>query len=176
MRGRHLTIKSRLVLSVVAVLALALVALVAVVSARTQDMARDAAHRETDEVSERSAAQIREELTTALGTSRDLAATLGGLSAHGGTRAQADAVEHDLLAAHPGYLAVWSAWEPDAFDGQDAQHAGTATSDGTGRYISYWHRDGSDLAVAALTDYETPGPGDYYLAARDSGREKVLDP
>ncbi|MEH3075180.1 MAG: methyl-accepting chemotaxis protein [Quadrisphaera sp.] len=170
------SIKARLVLSVVVMLAVALVALVSVISARTQAMAREAAYRYADEASRNAAAQVQDRVVTALDTARSLSATLSGLTSQGGTRAQADAIERDLLAASPEYLGVWSAFEPGAFDGQDARFVGTTGTDGTGRYISYWYRDGASIAVTPLTDYEKPGPGDYYVIARNTGEEKVIDP
>ncbi|TXR55261.1 methyl-accepting chemotaxis protein [Quadrisphaera setariae] len=170
------SIKARLVLSVVVMLAVALVALVSVISARTQAMAREAAYRYADEASRNAAAQVQDRVVTALDTARSLSATLSGLTSQGGTRAQADAIERDLLAASPEYLGVWSAFEPGAFDGQDARFVDTTGTDGTGRYISYWYRDGASIAVTPLTDYEKPGPGDYYVIARNTGEEKVIDP
>lgn len=170
------SIKARLVLSVVVMLAVALVALVSVISARTQAMAREAAYRYADEASRNAAAQVQDRVVTALDTARSLSAALSGLTSQGGTRAQADAVERDLLAAAPDYLAVWSAFEPNAFDGQDARFVGTTGTDETGRYVAYWYRDGASVAVTPLTDYTKPGAGDYYLIARDSGKDKVIDP
>ncbi|MGQ7297368.1 methyl-accepting chemotaxis protein [Quadrisphaera sp. KR29] len=170
------TMKARLVLSVVAMLAVALVALVGVIGQRTQAMAEESAFRYTDAAAEAGAATVREDIATGVQAARSLAATLGALSATGGTREQADAIERDLLAAHPQFLGSWSGWEPDAFDGQDARHVDAAGSDATGRYVSYWYRDGSSIAVTALTGYTEAGAGDYYVIAQRSGREKVLDP
>ncbi|MBK1650416.1 methyl-accepting chemotaxis protein [Rhabdochromatium marinum] len=80
------------------------------------------------------------------------------------------------LQGHPELFGVWTLWEPDAFDGLDAQYAGTPGHDASGRFIPYWYRDGEQVAMEALKGYETPGDGDYYLLARNSGKLMILNP
>lgn len=41
--------------------------------------------------------------------------------------------------------------------------------------LLHYRADGQ-LGLDALVDYETLGAGDYYLLARDSGKETVLEP
>ncbi|SDE97338.1 methyl-accepting chemotaxis protein [Rhodospira trueperi] len=91
-------------------------------------------------------------------------------------RALYDALMRDLLTGHPDLLGVWSGWEPNALDGQDAAFAGTEGHDASGRYMSYWYRDAGRIDRTVLLDYETPGVGDYYLRPRDDNREVVLEP
>ena len=80
------------------------------------------------------------------------------------------------LDSHPDLLGVWTVWEPDAFDGLDAQSVGTPGHDATGRFIPYWYRDGATIAVEALRDYETPGAGDYYVLAKKTLKPVILEP
>ena len=80
------------------------------------------------------------------------------------------------LADHANLLGSWTAWEPDAFDGLDAQFANTPGHDATGRFVPYWYRDGAKLGFEPLKDYETPGIGDYYLLAKKSQRAVILEP
>lgn len=63
----------------------------------------------------------------------------------------------EVLANSPTFLAVWSGWEPDAFDGKDANFVNAPAHDITGRYVPYWNRGSGSLAVEALVDYDTPG-------------------
>lgn len=80
------------------------------------------------------------------------------------------------MEAYPQFYALWSAWEPNAFDGKDELYRMTEATDETGRYISYWLRSGDQLTIHALENYDVPGEGDYYLLARDSGQDTVLEP
>jgi methyl-accepting chemotaxis protein len=83
-----------------------------------------------------------------------------------------------LLKKNPGVLALWTAWEPDAFDGQDKKFMGVdAAHDATGRFVPYIVQtaDGK-VSLEPLKDYEVPGAGDYYLLARQRRQEVIVDP
>ena len=82
-----------------------------------------------------------------------------------------------ILRENPGFLGVYTAWEPNAFDGRDAQFVNTPGTDGSGRFIPYWNRapDGT-LALEPLLDYDQPGPGDYYQLPKRTQREVIIDP
>ncbi len=80
------------------------------------------------------------------------------------------------LADHTEILGVWTVWEPNAFDGLDAQFVNAAGHDATGRFIPYWYRDGGRMASEPLKDYDTPGAGDYYLLAKTSRHPVILEP
>jgi methyl-accepting chemotaxis protein len=112
-----------------------------------------------------------------MAAAQNLSTTLSVLAgARQGDRVLADVVERELLTADPSLLGVWSAFEPNAFDGRDARHVGDPTSDATGRYVSYWFRDGDAVAVTPLVDYDEPGAGDYYLVPRDKGVPVAIEP
>ncbi|HEX7855407.1 MAG TPA: methyl-accepting chemotaxis protein [Sphingobium sp.] len=80
------------------------------------------------------------------------------------------------LKATPDLLATWTAWEPNAFDGHDADFANTQGHDATGRFVPYWHRSGSAIALSPLEDYTKAGAGDYYLRAQQSGKPVMVEP
>ena len=128
---------------------------------------------------------IEAALTPALQTARVLAQTLATLpethlTSPDTTGTGREAVDRQLqavLRGQPDFLGVYTAWEPNAFDGRDADFANQPGSDASGRLIPYWNRaaDGT-LALEPLVDYETPGAGDYYLLPKSSRTEQVLDP
>ena len=66
--------------------------------------------------------EMETRLGSAIGTARDLAQVFEGMVASGVTsRAQADAVLRQTLARTPDIVGVWTVWEPNAFDGHDAE-------------------------------------------------------
>ncbi|WP_320170288.1 methyl-accepting chemotaxis protein [Maridesulfovibrio sp.] len=91
-----------------------------------------------------------------------------------------------VLQDNKEFLGTYSAWEPDAVDGNDAAYAGRKEDgyDETGRFISYWNRDESGkIARQALVGYEDDSQhdngvrkGGWYLSPRETGRENILDP
>ena len=84
-------------------------------------------------------------------------------------------------------FAAWICFEPNAFDGKDAEYANPTgsssrenlayTHDQTGRFISYSFMSGNgQVTTEPLIDYDKPGAGDYYLKARDNRRETISSP
>ncbi|MDR2740038.1 MAG: cache domain-containing protein, partial [Treponema sp.] len=72
--------------------------------------------------------------------------------------------------------AASNVWEPNALDGLDAEFVNTPGTDHTGRFIPYWFRTASGVELEPLVDYETPGPGDYYLIPKRTGEETLDEP
>ncbi|MDR3123441.1 MAG: cache domain-containing protein, partial [Treponema sp.] len=81
-----------------------------------------------------------------------------------------------LVEENPEIAAASGAWEPDALDGLDAEFVNTPGTDHTGRFIPYWFRTASGVELEPLVDYETPGPGDYYLVPKRTGEETLDEP
>ena len=88
------------------------------------------------------------------------------------------------LENNPTYLGSYSAWEPNALDGNDALYANTEAHDASGRYITYWNRDASGkINRQALVEYESQAKhpngvrkGGWYLGPKETSKESVLDP
>ena len=92
-------------------------------------------------------------------------------------RAKADQIIQHMLANTPSVLALWTGWEPNAFDGQDSAFVGKPGYDATGRYVPYWVRGGNGkITNTALTDYATPGSGDYYQLPFTQKKTVVIEP
>jgi len=172
-----MSVKTRLVVSTAAVMAVTLAVLVTVITTLTGNQAQADGERYAASLAEARAQVVATGITRQMGTAVTMSHVLGTtVAARQANRQVVDAIERDLLAADPSVLGVWSGFEPNAFDGQDALNVGHPTSDASGRYISYWVRDGGTITVAPLTDYDKPGAGDYYLLARNSGKPVTLDP
>jgi methyl-accepting chemotaxis protein len=75
-----------------------------------------------------------------------------------------------------GILGAWACFEPNQLDNQDKNFTSSDTSDGTGRYITYYYNDGDGAKRDLLTDYDVPGAGDYYLIAYETGKPYVTPP
>jgi methyl-accepting chemotaxis protein len=151
--------------------------LLAVSTERATAQAKDQGYAYGRELAARYGDQVSRQFAEQLGQTRTFAATQAAAKTAGTPdRAVTDAAQHDLLVAHPEVLGVWSVWAADAFDGRDAAYRNTAHSDATGRYITYWYRDGAEVVAGPVADYEKPGTGDFYLIPRRTGTDKVLEP
>ncbi|MFC3072024.1 methyl-accepting chemotaxis protein [Shinella pollutisoli] len=92
-------------------------------------------------------------------------------------RARADRVVHHMLERSPDILALWTGWEPDAFDGRDADFVNAEGYDATGRYVPYFVRGANgEISNTALTDYAVPGPGDFYQLPFTQQKTVVIEP
>src|SRR5262249_31546774 len=95
------------------------------------------------------------------------------------------AMLQSAVKANPQYVAVWTAWEPNAFDGKDAEFVnpdgkaafpGAKAHDATGRFVPYVFSTPTGFDMSPLTDYDRPGLGDYYLLAQKSGKQQIIEP
>lgn len=104
----------------------------------------------------------------------------------GARRAELNAILLNVLKDNPRFNGTYSAWEPNALDGQDALFRDRADvgSDATGRFLPYWTRstDGN-LAVQPLVEYDSSAlhpngvmKGGWYLGPKAGGGESILDP
>lgn len=73
-------------------------------------------------------------------------------------------------------LGVWTGWEPDAFDELDSMYASTPGHDASGRFLPYWYRDGGQISVTELVDYEDDELGAYYQQTKRQRKTIVLEP
>jgi len=129
------------------------------------------------QIAQTHASESARRVESALDAARTLAFTLRGLQAAGQvSRNGADAMLKSVLESDPSFLGVWTCWEPNAFDGKDAEYTNKPGHDATGRYIPYWNRGAGSIALEPLVDYEKPGAGDYYLLAKQSGEETLIEP
>ncbi|MCD6527896.1 MAG: methyl-accepting chemotaxis protein [Desulfuromonas sp.] len=59
-----------------------------------------------------------------------------------------------MVLENPDFVGGSTCWEPDAFDGRDAEHANTLGHDSTGRVNYYWVQDGSgNVSMENLTTF-----------------------
>lgn len=121
--------------------------------------------------------EMRLYLESALGVARTLANVLEGMASNGtGDREQVYQMLRAILEKNPGFLSVWSCWEPNAFDGKDKEFAGTDWHDATGRFIPYWYRSDGGLHFEPLDNYDIQGENDYYAVPLERGKETLLEP
>jgi methyl-accepting chemotaxis protein len=121
---------------------------------------------------------VQESLGKPLIAARTLAHILEGIcESESPDREAVNRILHRILERNPEFLGVWTCWEPNEFDGRDAEFAGTKGHDATGRFIPYWNR-GADgkKTFEPLSGYDKPGDGDYYLLPLKLGRECLLEP
>ncbi len=137
---------------------------------------------------------IRAEFDTALNAARTMAHGFASIvdpenagSAPVATRRDAiNSILLNVLQNNELFNGTYTAWEPDALDGDDAAFKGHRESghDATGRFIPYWNRDQSGrIAMQPLVEYDSRDlhpngvmKGGWYIGPKETGKESVLDP
>ncbi|WP_342532969.1 methyl-accepting chemotaxis protein [Lysinibacillus sp. FSL K6-0057] len=141
---------------------------------KTNSLAVDDARQLAQSRASESAYKMQMELDYAMDTARTLASNLQTMVAnHKGDRDLANDMFKQLLEQNNTFLGVWTIWEPNAFDGQDAHFANMEGHDASGRFLPYWARSNNDVTVAPLEDYEA---SDYYVLPKTLKQEVILEP
>ncbi|ABD06031.1 methyl-accepting chemotaxis sensory transducer [Rhodopseudomonas palustris HaA2] len=139
------------------------------------------------------AGSIKSELDVGLDAARTMAHAFAVLAdaKNSGTpdsnrRAQLNAVLNNTLKQNPAFNGTYSAWEPNALDGNDAAFKGRQDmgSDTTGRFLPYWTRGASGaIAVQPLVEYDSSErhpnglvKGAWFINPQTTGKENILGP
>jgi len=143
----------------------------------TQERARQAVFAEGEQLGHRYAIDIRGQLDDVLEVAEGLRGAMLSARRTGVLdRDLANQLIRDTLENHAEYLGVWSGFEPNAFDGRDADFAGGPGTDASGRFLSYWNRGGGTIVLEALSGYDEPGNGDYYQIPKTTLRPALIEP
>ncbi len=146
-----------------------------------RNTAIDNATNEALALSEVQAGYVLDVLNPSLMTARTLAESLEAVKDPSIpitlSRDEANAILRKILLENPSFLGTYTLWEPNEFDGLDSQYVRAVAHDETGRFIPYWVRDLNGIIhTEALTQYETPGVGDWYIVPRSTLKEITIAP
>ena len=175
---KALSVGTKLSAISLSILTLLMAAAFIVVISLTTQASQTSADNQMVSLAQANAAVVELNLEESFDTARALAHSMQGFESLGreSRRDFYNNIMKSVLEGNDKIMGVWTCWEPGALDGMDEHNKGTEGTDETGRFITYWTRTDGQISMSALVDYETPGAGDYYLQARDSGQETVLDP
>ncbi|HWI50155.1 MAG TPA: methyl-accepting chemotaxis protein, partial [Rummeliibacillus sp.] len=127
--------------------------------------------------SEKKASDVEAKLNYTMDAANGVATTLGAMvEDHKANRHLANAILKKTLEENPNFMGTWTIWEPNAFDGADKKYKNTKGHDNTGRFIPYWNKEGNKISLYTSEDYDKPGENDYYLLAKNSGKQVILNP
>jgi len=130
------------------------------------------------QLAETNAGVVESQLTAANRSARQLADMFAAQRSQGGASRQ---VSMDFIRriaeANPEYLAVWTVWEPNAFDGRDAEFVHTTATDGSGRFVPTWGRYSGSLTLESAVGYDTnTAASDWYREPKRVGHDVITEP
>jgi len=137
----------------------------------------ESSRRTMESQAEAESRRVGADLAAAFSTSQALADSLVVQHrASGLSRATAAQVLQQQLQSHPEWVGMGTLWEPQAFDGRDADFVDAEAHDATGRFMSYWAWQDGAPVQDVLKGYDVPGDGDWYLRPRELKRQAVSEP
>jgi methyl-accepting chemotaxis protein len=174
---RSLGLRPKMAAWILLVAILALAAAIAYLGLQARDTARKQAEEAAKEVARHWATVVQADIQVAMDSARTLAQAMEGMKNRGvPSRQLVSGMLRNVLEEYPNFVAVWTCWEPNAFDDRDADFTNAFGHDSTGRYIPYWNRLVGDPSVQPLQAYTEAGKGDYYQIPLRTGKEVVFDP
>ncbi len=142
-------------------------------------MAMEEAEEQAIAVARSEAGNVKSEIEGALSTARTLAQALSVIKAKNLDlgRDEVSEILRQVTARNPHFVGTFTLWEPNAFDGRDAEYAGQEPYDQTGRFAISWNRnEQGNIRTETLVNYEAQGPGDYYQLPKQTRQECIIDP
>jgi methyl-accepting chemotaxis protein len=123
------------------------------------------------------AALVSDRMNAMMTLPRTIRAALLEMKAHGIVdRDVGNGLIKHLLQDYPDVFGLYTLWEPNAYDGRDADFVGKPGHDASGRYIPYFTRSGSNINLTPLGDYELDGAGDYYQLPKKTLKDSLTEP
>ncbi|MGD8703845.1 MAG: methyl-accepting chemotaxis protein, partial [Desulfosarcina sp.] len=174
---KNLKLRTKLLLSICSVAWIAFALTITYIGFNARNLAEREALDKARESAYRYANLVQAELGRSMDVARTVAFSFQGMKHQGvPPRDMMDGILKQVLEDNPGFLAVWTCWEPNALDGKDSDFADAFGHDDTGRYLPYWNRLSGEIDVEPLVDYADPVKGAFYLESLKSGQEVVFDP
>ena len=172
---KKLSLRGQLLLVVSGVVLAGFAITLGVLAHRMTQAQQETAWHHVQELTGRYSAQAMAPLNDAIGITHSMAKTYEAMILSGNTqRDTANAMMRQVLDANPGIVSAWTIWEPNGFDGRDAEYANTTAHDATGRFVPYWIQDGKGGHLTeAIVDYDKEN---YYLLPKRTGKVVMQEP
>lgn len=174
------SIQRQILLTVISCALLGLVASLGALSYHSQQLLRQQISETAQNLAQTEAQRIENKLNQGFAMARALASMLEGSRQQGPlNRAQINQALQQMLKSRPEYLAVWTLWEPNAFDGKDSEHHNQPGHDASGRFLPYWHNSNGTPQLEPVTDYENPrqpGADAFYQLPKTTRRPQLIEP
>ena len=135
------------------------------------DMQTEAAYAQTEAVTGAYANEVNNELSQYIITATSLSTTLSQYES--ADRNEVNDILKQFAVDNPNLLGVYAGYEPNAFDGNDADYVNSAGHDSTGRFIPNWNRMSGSVALDPLLDYET---SEYYQVPKATQQALITEP
>jgi len=171
MRLRVRSVRVKMVLLVLPVVAAALIALTVLAIVQSTSQVKTNAYASARQSAVAGANGFDATASHYMALGDEIAKLMQGYG--GSDRKLIDTMLHANLVAHPEILADYVGYEPNAFDGRDAEYRGQLCCDSAGRFLPYWNRLTGKLQLTPLTGENDSA---YYLQPKQTLADSFIEP
>ncbi|AKB28744.1 Sensory transduction histidine kinase [Methanosarcina siciliae T4/M] len=168
---RDTPLKTKMILYTVLGVFLILTASTAVIISTVTTQEEKLAYQQSVEMASNYANQFDADMKANLAIARTISTTMESYETT--DRAEVLLILENLLRDNPHLLGTYVAFEPDAFDGKDAEYINALAHDETGRFVPYWNKMNGTVSVAPLLHYDT---SDYYQLPKNTKKDLLTEP
>jgi len=164
-------LKTKMILYTVLGVFLILTASTAVIISTVTTQEEKLAYQQSVEMASNYANQFDADMKANLAIARTISTTMASYKT--GDRDEALLILENLLLDNPHLFGTYVAFEPNAFDGKDAEYVNAPVHDETGRFVPYWNKINGTVAVAPLLHYDH---SDYYQLPKNTKKDLLTEP
>lgn len=174
---KYYSIQMKLAVPIILIALLVLGTMTFLMARKGHDSAEKGATEKTVATARAYAAEMRLEVEKGLDIARNVAHILESYKKTGHTgRESVNNALREILEKNKFLIGSWTGWEPNAWDGKDAEFVNTKAHDGSGRFVPYANWEGGKASLTPLVGYNNPGEGDYYQAPKKRLKETMVEP
>lgn len=170
-RLRPTSLRAKLIATLVPLVVVVVAAMTWLAVSRMTSAQEDAAYAHLSEIANANANAIDADLGAKIARADALANTLAAYQSDDAQ--EVNAILRHLAERDADSLGYYAGYEPNAFDGDDAAHAGKPYQTEDGGFGAYWNRLSGELKVEPLLDMYT---SDYYKVPKEAGKPVVIEP
>lgn len=171
MRFKNFPLKSKLVIYIVVGVFLVLAVSTAVIISTVTSQEEKLAYQKSIEMASSYANQFDADMKANSAVAKTLALTMENYEAS--NRTEVIGILENILEKNPNLIGTYVAYEPNAFDGRDAEYINASGHDTTGRFVPYCNKIEGNVTVEPLLRYDS---SDYYQLPKARGEDVLTEP
>ena len=171
MRFKEVSLKSKLVIFSIVGIFLILAVSTAVIISTVTAQEEKLAYQKSIEMASNYANQFDSKMKANQAVARTLALTMAEYGAS--DRREVGNILGNVLEKNPNLIGVYVGYEPNAFDGKDAEYINTSGHDATGRFVPYCNKIKGPIVTEPLVHYNS---SDYYQLPKTTGKDVLTEP
>jgi two-component sensor histidine kinase/methyl-accepting chemotaxis protein len=171
MRFKDVPLKTKLILYIVIGVLLVLAASMGVIISTVTSQEEKLAYQQSVEMSANYANKFDADMKANFAIAKTISNTMDSYGAS--DREEVLGILKNLLIENPNLLGTYVAYEPNAFDGKDAEFVNASGHDSTGRFVPYWNKMNGPIGLDPLLHYEH---SDYYQLPKETKGDLLTEP